>query len=325
MINAGGAWIDEVNRRAGQTGRLISGTKGSHIVLHHPELAVKLGDAVLCFEAADGRECFAYVVFDRVVVGSSDIPVIDPDVVRCSPEETRYLFAALEHAFPGLTVKPEQIVYTYCGVRPLAHAQVDDPAELSRSHSLVTSEAAGGRRSRYLSLIGGKWTTYRSFSEEAADRALKLLGAKRSKSTRTLAIGGGKDFDIRSRNRLTGDIRGMMQCNAERANTLVRRYGSRATEVARHCLAVGDTPLSTDRSYSIPEIDFLVNQEFARRICDILKRRTSLAMRGLHTSDVIEEVAVVMGEALHWDDLRKKRETDLAYRELAHFNLPMLS
>jgi len=324
MINAGGAWIDEVNRRAGQTGRLISGTKGSHIVLDHPELAARLGDAVLCFEAADGRECFAYVVFERVVVGSSDIPVIDPDAVRCSPEETRYLFAALEHAFPGFTVKPEQIVYTYCGVRPLAHAPVEDPAELSRSHALVTSEAAGGRTFPILSLIGGKWTTYRSFSEEAADRALKLLGAKRSKSTRTLAIGGGKDFDIRNRERSAGEIRGIMQCSGERADTLVRRYGSRAAEVARHCLAHGDTPLSTDRSYSIPEIDFLVNREFARRICDILKRRTSLALRGLHTGEVIDEIAAIMGNALHWDEATMKREADLARDELARFNLPEL-
>ena len=55
VINAAGPWVDLVNGALGRSTRLMAGTKGSHIVLEHPELLAATGGRELFFENSDGR------------------------------------------------------------------------------------------------------------------------------------------------------------------------------------------------------------------------------------------------------------------------------
>ncbi|REM67883.1 FAD-dependent oxidoreductase, partial [Mycobacterium tuberculosis] len=86
----------------GGAGPRVMGTKGSHLVLDHPALRDALEGRMAYFEAVDGRVCIVYPFLDRVLVGSTDIPVDDPDKIVTEPEEVDYLLDVLAEVFPNL-------------------------------------------------------------------------------------------------------------------------------------------------------------------------------------------------------------------------------
>ena len=81
VVNATGAWIDFTNRGLGRESRFIGGTKGSHIVLDHPELVAATGDEMIYFVNRDGRICIFYAVYGKIIAGATDIPTEDPEAV----------------------------------------------------------------------------------------------------------------------------------------------------------------------------------------------------------------------------------------------------
>ena len=74
VVNAAGAWIDEVNASFGVRTQMIGGTKGSHLLLKHDELVKSLAGRMIYFEADDGRICLVYDYLGLALVGSTDIP-----------------------------------------------------------------------------------------------------------------------------------------------------------------------------------------------------------------------------------------------------------
>ena len=98
---------------------LVGGTKGSHLILDHPELLRALNGHMIYFENVDGRVCIVFPYLGRVLLGSTDIRIDTPGAVRCEDDEVDYILKSLSYVFPGIKVAPEQIVYRYSGVRPL--------------------------------------------------------------------------------------------------------------------------------------------------------------------------------------------------------------
>jgi glycerol-3-phosphate dehydrogenase len=194
VMNAAGPWIDRVNAQLGVETRLIGGTKGSHILLKHDALIRLLNGRMIYFEADDGRICLVFDYLGRALVGSTDIKADNPDDVRCEEDEVAYFLDSLASLLPGLTFHRDQIVYTYSGIRPLPNSEATPAGLISRDHSAPVTEPAPGRPFAILSLVGGKWTTFRGFAEEVADSVLGRLGAVRRRSTRDLPIGGGPGF-----------------------------------------------------------------------------------------------------------------------------------
>ena len=82
VINAAGPWIDFANRKLGVSTRFIGGTKGSHIVVKHDEFRKAIGENEFFFENEDGRIVLIFPLYDRVLIGTSDIPVENPDEAR---------------------------------------------------------------------------------------------------------------------------------------------------------------------------------------------------------------------------------------------------
>ena len=149
---------------------------------------------MIYFEADDGRVCLVYGYFGLALVGSTDIPADDPDNVRCDDDEVGYLIESLSALFPGLHFDRSQIVYAYSGIRPLPTSDASVPGLISRDHSSPTIEPEGARPFPIVSLVGGKWTTFRGFAEEVADNLLARLGRPRRVSTAELPIGGGRNY-----------------------------------------------------------------------------------------------------------------------------------
>ena len=87
VINAAGPWIDFTNKKLGLSTGFIGGTKGSHIILKHDELRKAIGEHEFFFENEDGRIVLIYPLYDRVLIGTSDIPIENPDEALCTEEE----------------------------------------------------------------------------------------------------------------------------------------------------------------------------------------------------------------------------------------------
>ncbi len=307
VINAAGPWIDFVNQRLGFEQRFIGGTKGSHLVLDNPALLAATGGGEIFFENEDGRIVLILPYFERVLIGTTDIRIDNPDSARVSDSEIDYLLGMVSRVFPQVPIEREQIVFQFAGVRPLPYSEAGATGQISRDHSIRSLPPArpGGYATH--SLIGGKWTTFRAFAQQAADMALQDLGAQRRIDTRHEPIGGGRDYpsDEAAWQRETARRTGLP---AERVARLFARYGSAAGGVAEHIAAGEDGPLRCCPGYSRRELDFLAGCEKVARLDDLLLRRTLIAMLGYVDRAALHEVADVVAAALGWSTARKADE-----------------
>ncbi len=92
-------------------------------MLDNPELRAAIGDHEFFFENKDGRIVLIFPLFDKVMIGTSDLPIEDPDSARCTEDEVDYFIEMVGRVFPGIKVSREQIVFRFSGVRPLAYTQ----------------------------------------------------------------------------------------------------------------------------------------------------------------------------------------------------------
>lgn len=316
VINAAGPWIDFVNQAMGQSTRFIGGTKGSHIVIDHPELAGIIGDHEFFFENKDGRIVLIFPYLGRVMIGTTDIRIDNPDEAICTEDEVDYMLDLVKRVFPDVTVRRDQIVFRFCGVRPLPASDASATGTISRDHSIRTAPNDGKRRYPLHSLVGGKWTTYRAFSEQTADLALKELGRNRRSSTSTLPIGGGKGYPTTDAARRTWleNLQKRTELPLEQLGTLLDRYGTQAEKFAEYISAGNDAPLQQLPAYTRRELEYMILHERAARLDDLLLRRTLIAMLGELSQHpaVLDEIAQIMAQAQGWDTARTSEELDRA-------------
>ena len=307
VVNAAGAWIDRVNAPLGINRRMIGGTKGSHLVIDHYGLRAALGGAMLYFEAPDGRTCIAFPFLGHVLVGTTDIRVEDPDAVRCEEAEVDYLLAVLREVLPAVAIGREHIRFRYSGVRPLPHVDAAAPGMIPRSHSLPASGATPGRPFPVLSMVSGKWTTFRAFGEEAADEVLRRLGRPRVADTRARPIGGGAGFPA-DRPAWIRDAAREAGLPEARVADLLARYGTRARDVARAIAAGPDEALHALPTHSTAEIAWIAREEMVVRLADVILRRTLVALRGEASEAAVREVAGILAATLGWSTARRAEE-----------------
>ncbi|KRE80949.1 glycerol-3-phosphate dehydrogenase/oxidase [Arthrobacter sp. Soil762] len=322
IVNTTGAWVDLTNEALGSPSQFMGGTKGSHIVLDHPALFDACQGSEIFFEHTDGRIVLIYPMGDRVLVGTTDIRAdMDEDAV-CTDEEITYFFDLIKHVFPDITITRESIVYSFAGVRPLPRDDAEHPGFVSRDYRIEHGDREiAGTNVPVLSLVGGKWTTFRALSEHMTNDVLTILGHKRKISTAKLPIGGGADFpptetDIQAwiARRVSDDL------DAARVEGLLTRYGTRATDVITYLAAGEDRILHSTRELSLREIEFMVRHEQIGHLIDVLIRRTSLAFRGLVTAELLTELAQALAGPLGWDTARVAQEITHAQDVLRRFH-----
>ena len=300
VVNAAGAWIDFANKNLGHPSKLIAGTKGAHLILENDELLKALDGEMLFYETPDGRAVVALPWLGKPMIGSTDIHVDDPDQARCDDEEIDYMIGCLKHLLPNVKVDRSQILSTFSGVRPLMAANAETTGQMSRSHFTDISKPTENANFPVFSLVGGKWTPFRAFGEQAMDKLLKHFDMPRKICTESLPVGGGKDFPRTDLDRAhwTDALSETTGLDENRIDTLLVRYGTVAAQVAEFCTAGEDKPLAGNATYTAREIEFIIRNERVLHLDDLLLRRTAIALLGELTSELLDELLAIFA-SLH--------------------------
>jgi glycerol-3-phosphate dehydrogenase len=320
VINATGAWIDSAQAALGAPTTWIGGTKGSHIIVDHPELYAQLGRSEIFYENADGRICLIMPVNGRVLVGTTDIRVADPEDALCDADEVAYLTGAVREVFPEVQISPDRILARICGVRPLPRSGRAATGRISRDHHLRETPPTGDRTYTTLALVGGKWTTFRAFAAEACDRALALLGRTRLASSADLPIGGGRDFPQGASTQDMWFARHAARTGADRAviARLFERHGTTAARIAAHMAGMPREGRAFDSigPCFAGELDWIARHEAVVHLDDLVLRRTPLALFGHLDAGRLARTAGIVGAALGWDDDHRRAELERCTRLL---------
>lgn len=172
FVNAAGPWVERVARLQGNPDRPapeLSPTKGVHLLL--PALTRSHG---IFFQGArDGRMMFALPWNGCTLLGATDTDFTgDPATARADADDIEYLLAQAAAIFPDGRLGAADVIATTAGVRPLLRSNAANPSARTREHQILRSGE------NFLSLAGGKYTTYRLIAEQAVDAVYRLLGSK---------------------------------------------------------------------------------------------------------------------------------------------------
>jgi len=276
VVNAGGPWVEDVLRGKARlnTADKIRLVRGSHIVTK------KLfdHDRAYIFQNADKRVIFAIPYeTDFTLIGTTDRDHdAPPSEARCSPEEAEYLRLAASEYFTK-EIAPEDVVWTYSGVRPL----YDDGAKsaTAATRDYVLSVEATGDAAPMLSVFGGKITTYRRLAQIALEKLRPFFPQMQGPWTEGVSMPGG-DFPYDGVADLVADLRARYPfLDAPWALRLARAYGTETPQVLGDAQTAEDLGARFGWNLTEAEVRWQMTREWARTADDVLWRRTKLGLR----------------------------------------------
>jgi glycerol-3-phosphate dehydrogenase len=270
VVNATGAWIDEVRRLEDPSARTsVTLSKGSHLVLERP---AEWG-AALTIPIEPARVVFAIPWAGTLLVGTTDAPFAgDPADVAPTAAEERQLLAEVG---PAVEISQQLVRASFAGVRVL-------PAGAADTLRAPRETTLGRGRLGVVSVAGGKLTTYRRI-------ALAVLHALRPElelhriDRRPRPLPGAADPDVAA----DALRRRHPELAPPVAERLAQAYGALAEEV----LAAGALdPLAPGIDETEAEVLYARRREWAATADDVLRRRTTIAVTGRESLAVRERV-----------------------------------
>jgi glycerol-3-phosphate dehydrogenase len=277
LVNAGGPWVEQVlasgsgvNARAKV--RLV---QGSHIVVRK----LYEHDRAYMFQNADGRIVFVIPYQDDfTLIGTTDRDYHgDPSKVKASSEEIKYLCDSVSE-YLAKPVKPEDVVWTYAGVRPLYDDGASEAKAATRDYVFELDTPGGAP---LLSIYGGKITTYRRLAEETLEWLspyLRSAIARKGWTGKTPLPGG--DLDVSALVALAAELqRNYPFLASAHANRLAHAYGTRATKWLGTAKSMADLGQSFGATLTANEVSYLMSSEWALTAEDIVWRRSKLGLR----------------------------------------------
>jgi glycerol-3-phosphate dehydrogenase len=277
LVNAGGPWVEQVLASgAGVNARAkVRLVQGSHIVVRK----LYAHDRAYMFQNSDGRIVFAIPYQDDfTLIGTTDRDYEgDPAMVKASPEEIKYLCDSVSE-YLAKPVSPQDVVWTYSGVRPLYDDGASEAKAATRDYVFELDTPGGAP---LLSIYGGKITTYRRLAEEALERLAPYLRSAKAREgwTATSPLPGG-DMDVSAIPALTAELqRNYPFLETAHANRLAHAYGTRAARMLGNAKSIGDLGQAFGATLTESEVRYLMSAEWACTAYDIVWRRSKLGLR----------------------------------------------
>jgi len=293
VINATGVFADDVARMDNPESKpVLKPSQGVHIVVDKSFL--QSNSAIMIPKTEDGRVLFAIPWYNKVVIGTTDTPL---NVISLEPVAQEKEIAFILDTAGKYLIKPplrEDVLSIFAGLRPLA-ADPDNPhstKEVSRRHKITLSQSG------LLTIIGGKWTTYRQMAEDTIDKGIKSgFLEKRKCMTKTLSLLKLHDNIVDSEYYKYGDL-------SDGIDILIGKEPE---------LRI---PIDCRLPYNRAEIIWICRNEMPVIIEDVLARRTRALVLNAHASSIIApEVARIMAKELGYD-MKWQQEQIESYNEL---------
>ncbi len=277
VVNAAGIFADEVRRLAEpEVQGMIAPSQGIHLVFAREFLR---GDtAIMVPHTSDGRVLFAIPWHEHTVVGTTDTPIQEPSYNPLPLEEEVEFILDTAAQYLSRPPKRSDVLSVYVGIRPLVKANGDSSktSSLSRDHTIRVDNSG------LLTIVGGKWTTYRHMAEDCVDHAVTL----------------GELPDVPSK---THDLRIHGYKQGVESLTALGVYGSDGEAIL--ALAAADERLGQQLHPALPyiaaEVVWGVREEMARTLDDVLSRRTrALFLNARAAMEMAPAVARLMAQEL---------------------------
>ncbi len=303
FVNATGPYSDHIRTMAnpGLEKRLRL-SKGVHILLPLDE---RTTDAMVVPKTDDGRVIFAIPWLGRLLVGTTDDEVTHEEELVVKRSEAEYLLQQLNR-YLSRPFAMGDIVAGFAGVRPLVSSgKPGKTKKLIREHEVEVDPQSG-----LISVMGGKWTTYRAMAEDAINAVQQQLGLPVAGCvTRERHLSGSDGYGADYAQSLTA-TRGLP---APTARHLSEKFGTNASAVLD--LARQQAELAQPIVAGFPaiqaEIAYSARNEMAATLDDVLERRTGLQFFSWETAMAAAPVAAaVMQKEMGWDSAHTQREVD---------------
>ena len=274
LVNASGPWIGEVADTVLRMPlkapvRLI---KGSHIVVRRRFEH----DSGYILQANDGRVVFALPFAENfTLIGTTDEKFVgDLNSVAPDPEEIKYLCATMNEYFRD-RVTPDELVWSFAGVRALYDDGSELPEDVTRDYELVLDERYG--EAPLLTIYGGKITTHRKLAEAAMDKIGIFFGALPPWTAKSKLPGG--EFPPNGFYPVVAELLAHWPFLSEpHARRLVRAYGLRAERFLGDAKSMADLGDRFTGDLTAAEVRYLVETEWATNVDDVLWRRTKFGL-----------------------------------------------
>jgi glycerol-3-phosphate dehydrogenase len=283
LVNAAGPWVKHFldKQTEVKTRKRVRLVKGSHIVV--PKLHD--GDHAFILQNSDNRIVFV-IPYERdfSLIGTTDIPVEGSESPACTPEEIAYL-CEIADRYMARPVRPEDVVWTYSGVRPLFDDGDDNPSEVTRDYHLEIDGAAD--KAPILSVFGGKITTYRRLAEHALKDLSPFFPHMGAPWTAERALFDGELADAPTFERafdlfVDGAAASRPGLPKDLVRVLSRRHGTGLDDLLGDAGTVADLGRHFGGSLYEAEVRHLIRDEWAVDAEDVLWRRTK---EGLHMTE----------------------------------------
>jgi glycerol-3-phosphate dehydrogenase len=310
IINATGPWSDINGSKWGiSDGARLRPSKGVHIITRK----LKVDSAVLAHAPQDGRVFFVIPYHDFTLIGTTDTE-FRGDISRLTVTESdiSYLITAANSVFPIAELTEADVDAAFCGLRPLLNDKSDSVGSVSREEIIVEHNPG------CWSLIGGKYTTFRSVSEKLARRVCNHLKLNRLyRSTRLLEFPGAGVVDIVSFSKyVLSQHTYSSRVSEEMVRALVKRYGSATPVVLEVCREnTWYFDLFPHSNVLIGELVYGIRYEYVRSPLDFFRRRTDIFFQNDHGKTALDCVLEVFSRELAWSDDERLYFTREYYQE----------
>jgi glycerol-3-phosphate dehydrogenase len=302
VVNAAGHWVDCVRDMLDRGVKpMVRRTKGIHLLT--PQIS---RHAVALFARTDGRLLFVIPWQNYSLIGTTDTDYSGGlDAVDAEAEDVDYLLAEVRRAFPSVGL--ENIFYTTAGLRSLADPRGKGASDISRQHKLVDHEQRDGVGG-FVSVLGGKITSYRVVAKDTVDLVCRKLGLEASCSTAEAPLPGAPAVPQETVQQAAQES----GLPLETVAYLAALYGSRFSQVlsvVRRDAQKGQ-PLCPHCRDVLAQIQHAVEEEGALTVSDFLLRRSAVGLGPCQGLDAVETVAREMGRLLGWSAAEQQRQVE---------------
>lgn len=311
VINATGSFADKIRRiDDDNSSNILTLSQGSHIVLDTQFSPKNLGMVIP--KTKDGRVLFVLPWLNKTIVGTTDLPVSYQENPEISAEEIIYIINHLNEYYET-KITSKHVLASFSGIRPLmkVHAKKSNTASLSRDHFIEISSSG------LITIIGGKWTTYRLMAKDVVDKAIShglLLAKNESKTNNLKLVGSTDDID------LDKNLMHLYNIDNDIALHLSCAYGEQAHVI----LQLDNNIIRLLKNYPFieQEIIYAVRYEYALHPIDFLARRTRLAFLDNNAAMMaLPKVVEIMSSLLNWSYKQKEQEYQESISMLKNFSI----